>query len=62
MYIAVHLFYLGGIGGRRLSVGVTAIGSMFGARESRVIEGELRTVERPVTPQTPAAGSRSTAR
>lgn len=62
MYVGVHLFYLGGIGGRRLTVAITAIGSMFGARESRVIEGELRTVERPVTPQTPAAGSSSTAR
>jgi NADH:quinone reductase (non-electrogenic) len=47
MYAGVHLFYLGGVGGRRLSVLVTAIGSLFGAREGRVIEGELESVERP---------------
>ena len=62
MYIAVHLFYLGGVGGRRLSVGVTALGSMFGARESRVMDGELESVERPVPAQTPVAGASSTAR
>jgi len=41
MYAGVHLFYLGGIGGRRVTVAVTAIGSMFGARESRVMDSEL---------------------
>ena len=45
MYVGVHLFYLGGVGGRRLSVLITAIGSIFGARESRVMEGELERVE-----------------
>ena len=48
MYVGVHLFYLGGIGGRRLTVAITAIGSLFGARESRVMEGELGRVKRPV--------------
>jgi NADH dehydrogenase len=48
MYVGVHLFYLGGIGGRRITVLIKAIGSMFGARESRVMQGELRRVERPV--------------
>src|SRR5436305_7455514 len=37
MYIGVHLFYLGGVGGRRISAGITAIGGLFGAREGRVI-------------------------
>jgi NADH dehydrogenase len=46
MYVGVHLFYLGGIGGRRIVVGITAIGSLFGARQSRVMEGELGCVER----------------
>ena len=62
MYIAVHLFYLGGIGGRRLSVGVAALGSMFGARESRVMDGELESVERPMPAQMPVPGASSTAR
>jgi NADH:ubiquinone reductase (H+-translocating) len=47
MYVGVHLFYLGGVGGRRLTVAISVIGSMLGARESRVIEGEPRRVERP---------------
>jgi NADH:quinone reductase (non-electrogenic) len=46
MYVGVHLFYLGGIGGRRLKVGIDALGSLFGARESRVMEGELQGAER----------------
>jgi NADH dehydrogenase len=46
MYVAVHLFYLGGVGGRRITVAITAIGSLFGERESRVIEGELASSER----------------
>ena len=52
MYVGVHLFYLGGVGGRRITVAITAIGGLFGARESRVMEGELASVERPV-PATP---------
>jgi NADH dehydrogenase len=47
MYAGVHLVYLGGVGGRRISAGVAAVGSLFGARESRVIEGGLRRIERP---------------
>ena len=47
MYIGVHLFYLGGVGGRRLGVGVTAISGLFGAREGRVINRGLSSVERP---------------
>jgi hypothetical protein len=43
----VHLFYLGGVGGRRLGVGVTAISSLFGAREGRVINRDLSNLERP---------------
>ena len=50
MYVGVHLFYLGGVGGRRITVAITAIGGLFGARESRVMEGELASVERPVSP------------
>jgi NADH dehydrogenase len=52
MYCFVHLFYLGGVGGRRVTVLITAIGALFGARENRVIEGELTSVERPA-PRTP---------
>jgi len=61
MYVGVHLFYLGGVGGRRISVGIKALGSLFGARESRVMEGELETVERPVAAEAPVAQSTSTA-
>jgi NADH:quinone reductase (non-electrogenic) len=46
-YVAIHLFYLGGVGGRRITVAITAIGSLFGARERRVIEGELASSDRP---------------
>ena len=48
MYLGVHLFYLGGVGGRRLTVLITALGSVFGAREHRVMEDQLGAVERPV--------------
>ena len=58
MYVAVHLFYLGGVGGRRITVAVTAFGSLFGARESRVMEGELQRVERPVPDAAPVAVER----
>ncbi len=54
MYIGVHLFYLGGVGGRRITVTMTMIGSLFGARESRVMDGELQAVERP-SPTGPSA-------
>ena len=62
MYVGVHLFYLGGVGGRRLTVIFTSIGSIFGARESRVMEGELGRVERPVPERAPAAEPTSTPR
>ena len=41
MYCFVHLFYLGGVGGRRITVLITAIGGLFGARENRIIDGQL---------------------
>jgi NADH dehydrogenase len=55
MYIGVHLFYLGGVGGRRISVGINAVQGLFGSRENRVIVGEIETVERPA-PDPPAPG------
>jgi NADH:quinone reductase (non-electrogenic) len=51
MYVLVHLFYLGGVGGRRVSVAITFVGAWFGAREGRVIKGELGTVEPAVAPE-----------
>jgi NADH:quinone reductase (non-electrogenic) len=45
MYITVHLFYLGGVGGRRISAAITGLGGILGAREGRVIEGGLESVE-----------------
>jgi NADH dehydrogenase len=62
MYVSVHLFYLGGVGGRRLTVIFTSIGSIFGARESRIMEGELGRVERPIADRAPAAEPTSTPR
>src|SRR5581483_8116170 len=53
MYCGVHLFYLGGVDGRRVTVLITTIGSLFGARENRVIPGELDSVERPALTTTP---------
>jgi hypothetical protein len=47
MYICVHLYYLGGVAGRRLSAGRDMVLSIFGSRESRVIDGELGSVDRP---------------
>jgi NADH dehydrogenase len=47
MYLSVHLYYLGGVGGRRLTVLSTWFSAGFGARQNRVIEGELGGVERP---------------
>ena len=60
MYVGVHLFYLGGVGGRRLTVLITAIGSIFGARGSRVMEGELERVEWAVPKDPHAAEPTST--
>ena len=44
MYVGVHLFYLGGIGGRRITVVINAVASLFGARQSRIVLGELSTM------------------
>lgn len=49
MYLSVHLFYLNGVGGRRVTVFSTWISAGFGARQNRVIEGALGSIERPVT-------------
>lgn len=53
MYLGVHLYYLGGVGGRRLTVLTTWISAGFGARQNRVMECELRSVERPVAASEP---------
>src|SRR5207248_674681 len=58
MYLAVHLFYLGGVGGRRITVMTTWISAGFGARQNQVIEGRLPGRERPLV----ASGSRRRAR
>ncbi len=49
MYLGVHLFYLNGVGGRRVTVVSTWLAAGFGVRQNRVIEGALASVERPVT-------------
>lgn len=46
MYAGVHLFYLGGVGGRRVTVFTKSVGTLVGAREGRVMEGELARAER----------------
>ncbi len=48
MYLGVHLYYLGGVGGRRLTVLATWISAGFGARQNRVIDCELPGIERPL--------------
>ncbi len=57
MYLGVHLFYLGGVGGRRISAAITAIGGLFGAREGRVLMGGLESMARsaPARPPGPQA-------
>jgi NADH dehydrogenase len=47
MYLGVHLYYLGGVPGRRVAVIAAWAGAAFGQRQSRVIEAELGSVERP---------------
>ena len=59
MYICVHLYYLGGVAGRRLSAGRDLLFSMFGDREDRVIDGELESIERPSPEPQPASESAS---
>jgi NADH dehydrogenase len=46
LYLGVHLFYLGGVGGRRLTVLTTWISALFGSRQAQVITGELPSTER----------------
>jgi NADH:ubiquinone reductase (H+-translocating) len=58
MYLTVHLFYLGGVGGRRITVITTWISAGFGARQNQVIEGSLPGGARPMI----APGSRRRAR
>jgi NADH:ubiquinone reductase (H+-translocating) len=45
-YLGVHLYYLSGVGGRRLRVLSAWAASRFGSRESRVIQGVLPETER----------------
>jgi NADH:ubiquinone reductase (H+-translocating) len=59
MYLCVHLFYLGGVAGRRLSAGRDLLFSLFGDREDRVIDGELESVERPAPERLPVPESAS---
>ena len=49
MYLGVHLFYLNGVGGRRVTVFSTWVSAGFGVRQNRVIEGGLSSIERQVT-------------
>ncbi|HTX32564.1 MAG TPA: NAD(P)/FAD-dependent oxidoreductase [Solirubrobacteraceae bacterium] len=51
MYIGVHLFYLGGVGGRRITAGIDAISSLFGSRHSRVMDCELKRLAPPTASQ-----------
>src|SRR5207247_10121332 len=41
-YLSVHLYYLGGVPGRRMKVLNAWATSGFGVRQHRVIEGELQ--------------------
>jgi len=50
MYAGVHLFYLGGVGGRRVTVFTKTLGTLAGAREDRVMEGELTRRARTTVP------------
>jgi len=54
MYLGVHLFYLNGVGGRRVTVFSTWISAGFGARQNRVIQGALQSVERPAPASAPS--------
>jgi NADH:ubiquinone reductase (H+-translocating) len=62
MYVGVHLFYLGGVGGRRLTAALSSIGSLFGSRQSRVMEGELPRLEDSVSEGAPPAQPTATTR
>jgi NADH dehydrogenase len=50
-YLGVHLYYLGGVGGRRLEVLMAWATMGLGALQGRVIEHRLDSIERPA-PQT----------
>ena len=43
MYLGVHLFYLGGVPGRRIKVLTAWASTAFGDRQSRVIEARAAT-------------------
>lgn len=47
MYLGIHLYYLGGVGGRRLTVFSTWVQTGFGVRQNRVMERELTTPRQP---------------
>jgi NADH dehydrogenase len=49
-YLGVHLFYLTGVRGRRLAVLTAWASTAIGERQSRVIEADLESVERPAPP------------
>jgi NADH:ubiquinone reductase (H+-translocating) len=55
MYLGVHLYYLGGVGGRRLTVLTTWVSAGFGARQNTAIEGELEPLERSASEGRPPA-------
>ena len=52
IYLAVHLYYLGGPRGRRIEVLLRWIGTGFGERQSALVQGDLSEIERgPSSPQ-----------
>jgi NADH dehydrogenase len=46
IYLAVHLYYLGGPRGRRLEVLIKWIGARFGQRQSALVQSDLAAIER----------------
>ena len=46
IYLAVHLYYLGGPRGRRLEVLIKWIGAGFGQRQSALVQSDLASIER----------------
>jgi NADH:ubiquinone reductase (H+-translocating) len=57
MYLTVHLYYLSGVGGRRATVLTTWLSAGLGARQGRVITGELASIERPApVPESSSVG------
>ena len=45
MYMGVHLFYLGGVSGRRITVLTTWLSAGLGSLQGRVMDGELASAE-----------------